>query len=331
MKRFLYTLLCICVTPLAAFAVSTAYSPAFVLDTQLLGGTQSAISSTFSLDNRTITKTVREGISNSFVIDTLGSAYTSSPAFIFSNVSPQQQPGIPFNVTITAVEGLTKDGRKAVNTNYNGLVNIRTTGAMSQLDKNYVNFVSGLWNGLVTLDAPANGIRITAYDGALFGQCNPFDVFGTGNATIVGRVEQYSSVSGAMEPVTVSMTVKLQRGQVQIQTSLQADGSFAFANLPAGTYDVHAAGSDLNTDTQPVNLVFDAILYQWQFSRNQRVSHCIDRPLRNHKNQLLKSLDNKSTSIQKCKIDYEGLTFCFSNANGVTRLVTMYMSNKINF
>ena len=44
--------------------------------------------------------------------------------------------------------------------------------------------------------------------------------------------------------------------------------------------------------------------------------------------EVLKSLDNKFISISKCKVSYEGVTYCFSTENGVTRLVTIYMTNK---
>lgn len=44
--------------------------------------------------------------------------------------------------------------------------------------------------------------------------------------------------------------------------------------------------------------------------------------------EVLKSLNNKSISISECKVDHEGLTFCFCTSNGITRLVTMYMTNK---
>lgn len=40
------------------------------------------------------------------------------------------------------------------------------------------------------------------------------------------------------------------------------------------------------------------------------------------------ALDNKSISIRQCKIDFEGITYCYVTEIGVTRLVTLYMTNE---
>ena len=39
---------------------------------------------------------------------------------------------------------------------------------------------------------------------------------------------------------------------------------------------------------------------------------------------ILKALDETLISIRECSINYDGLTYCFSTANGITSLTTVY-------
>ncbi|MEJ2634167.1 MAG: hypothetical protein P8184_02615 [Calditrichia bacterium] len=94
--------------------------------------------------------------------------------FVFNPINGPQQAGIPFSVTITAVD---PQGNPV--SNYTGMVLLSASTGDNTLIPVTANFSNGSWTGNITMKKASGGVYLSASDGATpahTGQSNDFEV-----------------------------------------------------------------------------------------------------------------------------------------------------------
>ena len=99
--------------------------------------------------------------------------------FSFSQISSPQSVGVPFSVTITAM-----DANGNMVTNFNGGVTLSNGGSVSPMN---VKFINGVWNGNVTIIEGGCNNSLIASGGGAQGTSNQFIT--TGQVANTGRIE----------------------------------------------------------------------------------------------------------------------------------------------
>jgi uncharacterized protein (DUF2141 family) len=175
--------------------------------------------------------------------------------FLFDEISSPKVAGVPFSVTITAVDEFDN-----IIDAYAGTASL--TNLSGAIDPTTADFVSGVWTGDVTIAVPQDGVVIRATDGDIWGDSNAFDVK-TG-PTVSGFVFNDTDRDGEYdigdESGIAGVTVELVRGEVTRTTTTDIDGSYSFEDVVPGSYRVVETNLAGYTSTTPDEVHIDVVL-----------------------------------------------------------------------
>jgi uncharacterized repeat protein (TIGR01451 family) len=169
------------------------------------------------------------------VYDTATKTWTANELdhFRFDTISSPQAAGVPFTITITAV-----DVYGNIIIDYTDTADLSDDTGTIEPDIT-ANFVSGVWMGEVTIAVAHDDDVIAATDGDITGESNAFDV--EPGPMVSGFVFDDTDRDGVYDIGDESgiggVTVELFRGETVVRTTLTAgDGSYSFLNVTPGNY-----------------------------------------------------------------------------------------------
>ncbi len=175
----------------------------------------------------------RNGSSNNFAVNAGALADFRIP----NNIPSPQTAGVPFALVVTAV-----DANNNTVTSFTGTVNIAVSGGGTITPNVSGNFVSGVWNGSVSISNAGTGRQITVSDGVRSEVSNTFTV----NAGVLDHFEITAITSPQTAGQNFSVTVRakdfnnndvLHTGTVTLtdNTGTLTASSLVFANQAAQT------------------------------------------------------------------------------------------------
>ncbi|NUM77843.1 hypothetical protein HUU40_26065, partial [candidate division KSB1 bacterium] len=137
---------------------------------------------------------MRNGSSNNFAVNAGALA-----DFSIANISTPQTAGVPFPLVVTAV-----DANSNTVTSFAGTVNITVSGGGTITPNASGNFVSGVWNGSVTISNTGTNRVITVSNGSFSEPSNSFTV----NAGVLDHFEITTITSPQTAGQNFSVTVR---------------------------------------------------------------------------------------------------------------------------
>ncbi|HEY42247.1 MAG TPA: DUF11 domain-containing protein, partial [Dehalococcoidia bacterium] len=154
--------------------------------------------------------------------------------FNFSAIFSPQVAGVPFTITITAV-----DEYNNTVTDYTGRADLSDgTGTIAPVETG--DFTLGVWTGEVTIHTTGTDNTITATGDTITGESNEFDI--EPGPTVSGFVFNDTDRNGVYDAGEIGIggvTIELFRGETVLRTTLTAgDGSYSFLNVTPGNYRV---------------------------------------------------------------------------------------------
>jgi hypothetical protein len=201
--------------------------------------------------------------------------------FKFGSITSPQIAGVPFPITITAV-----DAYGNTVTNYTGTNSITdTTGYITPTATGA--FTSGIWSGNVAINKVANNVKISTSGSSKAGVSNNFNVAAGAPAKVIVSPSSFSIASGvqftpltiilqdangfnttASSPITITLTTNSPQGEFrQVGTSTKitsvvistglSSANVDYYDLKGGTWALTASATGLTTGTSTATVIPD--------------------------------------------------------------------------
>ena len=170
------------------------------------------------------------------VVNAPPAAALSVDRFAFGTVTSPQSVGVPFGVSIAAV-----DTNGQVVSAFNGRVDVSASSA-AKVTPTYVTCSNGRWSGNISLDQPGYNTSLRASNGGILGSSNQFEVRGAG--TGAGRLQGLVKDEGGAPISQADVRLSTAEGTFNSSTLSGGEG-YRFDGLTPGTYIVSATGNGL--------------------------------------------------------------------------------------